>query len=156
MSANIEEILQVYGSIGEQVLKDALDKVSATHKTIQSIRSEVVSTETKDILRFIGREYIQLLEIGRKPTTKGPSPEMIEMLTDYARARGFDKPESAAWAIAKTINKEGDRTFRMGGRDVYSSELNKFVEELKKECSKSFAGFYLSSVKNTFNGANGT
>jgi len=154
MSANITQILQVYASIGEQVLRDALDKVSATHKTINSIRSEVTSTATEDRLQFIGRKYIEALETGRKPTSKGPSPEMIELLTEYAQARGMDNPKSAAWAIAKTINRDGDKTFRIGGRDVYSSELNKFVEELKGEISKTFAGFYLKEIKQAYGGSN--
>lgn len=147
MSASINELLTVYGAIGEQVLKDALDNVSATHKTVNSVRSQVTSTATKDTLQLLGREYINLLETGRKPTSKGPSQEMIDNLKDYARSLGFDDPDRAAWAIAKEINKKGDRTFRMGGRNVYSNELNKFVEELKVECKKTFVGSSLKFLK---------
>lgn len=150
MSANITQVLEVYGSIGEQLLKDALDQISATHRTVESIRHEVISTETSDTLQFIGRKYIQAVETGIRPTDKGPSSEMIELLTEYARARGMDKPESAAWAMAKTIQAKGDRTFRIGGRDVYSTELNKFVEELKEEIKKTFVGSYLTEIKQTF------
>ncbi len=152
MSANITQILEVYGSVGEQLLKDAVDQVSATHRTVQSIRHEVTSGETWDRVQWIGRKYIQALETGIRPTDKGPSSDMIEMLTEYARARGMDDPKSAAWAMAKTIQREGDRTFRIGGRDVYSSELNKFVEELKEEIKKTFVGSYLSEIKQTFKG----
>ena len=150
MSANITSVLTVYGSIGEQVLKDALDKVSATHKTVNSVRSEVTSTEKSDRLQLLAREFTELLETGRKPTSKGPSSEMIEFLTDYANARGMDNPKSAAWAIAKTINKEGDKTFRAGGRDVYTNVLNKFVEELKVECVKTFVGSTVNEIKQAF------
>lgn len=150
MSANITQVLEVYGSIGEQLLKDAIDQVSATHRTVQSIRYEVTSTDTTDRLTFIGRKYIEGLETGIKPTTKGPSSEMIELLTEYAQARGMENPKSAAWAMAKTIQKKGDRTFRIGGRDVYSSELNKFVEELKEEVKKTFKGNYLSEIRQAF------
>lgn len=152
MSASIEQILQVYGSIGEQLLKDAVDQVSATHRTVESIRHEVTSGDTWDRLQFIGRKYIQGLETGIRPTDKGPSSEMIELLTEYARARGMENPTSAAWAIAKTIQKQGDRTFRVGGRDVYSSELNKFVEELKAEITKTFVGNYVTEIKQAFKG----
>lgn len=150
MSANITQVLEVYGSIGAQLLKDAIDQVSATHRTVESIRYEVLSTDTSDTLQFIGRKYIQALETGIRPTDKGPSSEMIELLTEYARARGMEDPKSAAWAMAKTIQKQGDRTFRIGGRDVYSSELNKFVEDLKKEVTKTFSGTYLQEIKRTF------
>lgn len=150
MSADIQQVLEVYGSIGEQLLKDAIDQVSATHRTVQSIRHEVTSTDTYDRLTFIGRKYIEALETGVSPTSKGPSSEMIELLTEYAQARGMENPKSAAWAMAKTIQKKGDRTFRIGGRDVYSSELNKFVEELKEEVKKTFRGNYLSEIKQAF------
>lgn len=150
MFANIAQVLEVYGSVGTQLLKDAIDEVSATHRTIQSIRHEVTSTETIERLQFIGRKYIQALETGVSPTDKNPSPDMIELLTEYARARGMDNPKSAAWAMAKTIQKKGDKTFRIGGRDVYSSELNKFVEELKTEVTKTFVGNYVSEIKKAF------
>lgn len=150
MSAEITKLLTVYGSIGEQVLKDALDKVSATHKTVNSVRSQVVSTAQVDSLQLLAREFTELLEKGRGPTSKGPSPEMIEFLTDYAQARGMEDPKSAAWGMAKKMNKEGDRTFKAGGRDVYTNVLNKFVEELTAECSRVFAGVYLREVKQAF------
>lgn len=150
MSASITEILNNYGVLGVQVLKDAIQKVEATGKTAQSIRFEVESSDTKDRLLLIGRAFFELIEKGRRPTTKGPSPEMIEFLTDYARARGMENPESAAWAIAKTINKEGDKTYRSGGRLVYSPELTKFVEELTKVISQQFAKDYLTSVVGAF------
>jgi hypothetical protein len=150
MSASMQQVLEVYGSIGEQLLKDAIDQVSATHRTVQSIRFEVTSTDTTDRLTFIGRKYIEALETGVSPTSKGPSSEMIELLTEYAQARGMEDPKSAAWAMAKTIQAKGDRTFRIGGRDVYSSELNKFVEELKEEVKRTFVGNYISEIRQAF------
>lgn len=144
------QTLTVYGSIGEQVLKDAVDKVSATHKTVESIRSEVTETETTTRLQLLAREWFSLIEKGRKPTTKGPSPEMIKFLTEYAQARGMSKPENAAWAIAKTINKEGDRTHRAGGRLVYTPELDKFVKEVIGAITKEFTGFYVNEIKQAF------
>lgn len=150
------QLLTVYGSIGEQVLKDAVDKVSATHKTIESIRSEVVDSDTSTSLKLFAREWFSLIEKGRGPTDKGPSPEMIELLTDYAQARGMNDPKSAAWAIAKTINKRGDKTHREGGRLVYSPELDKFVKEVVEAVQKEFAGFYVKQIKQAFGGVNNT
>jgi len=151
--SKLTDILNQYGVIGVEVLKQAVATVEATGKTAQSIRYEVESSGTKDRLMLIGRAYFELIEKGRRPTTKGPSPEMIEFLTDYARARGMDKPKSAAWAIAKTINKEGDRTYRAGGRLVYSPELTKFVEDLTDVLAKEFSKGFLTSVKLAFNGS---
>lgn len=131
-------------------IKQALESVEATGKTIKSVGFEVKSEDKFDILRIYGRQFIELLESGRRPTSKNPSPEMIELLTDYARARGMDKPDKAAWGIAKKINKEGDKTYRSGGRIVYSEVLAKFVEELKEACKKEFLNGFRTEIKTSF------
>lgn len=150
MSANVTETLKEYGPIGVDVLKKALQQVEATGKTADSIRFEVESTQTTDRLMLIGRAFFELIEKGRRPTTKGPSSQMIDFLKDYARARGMDNPERAAWAIATKINKEGDETYRRGGRLVYSPDLLKFVEELKKVISSQVAKGYLTQAVGAF------
>lgn len=155
MSANFTDILKNYGVIGVEVLKQAIQSVEATGKTAQSIRYEVETTDKTDRLLLIGRAFFELIEKGRRPTDKGPSPEMIRFLTDYARARGMDDPESAAWGIAKKINKEGDKTYRAGGRVVYSPELTKFVEELTKVLTDQFKKDSIKLVVGAFkNGSN--
>jgi hypothetical protein len=123
--ADLSDILQQQAEKGVQVFRDALRKVRASGRTDQSVRAEVSDKGFK----ILSREFTDLLESGRRPTKKGPSPEMIERLTEYAQIRGMDKPESAAWGIAKKINKEGDRTFKKGGRDVYTKALDKFVDD---------------------------
>lgn len=149
---NITETLEQYGVIGVEVLKQAIAQVEATGKTSASLRYEVSSTDRKDVLLFYGRAYFDLIEKGIRPSGKNPSPEMINFLTDYARARGMDKPESAAWGIAKTILKEGDKTYRSGGRVVYSDDLVKFVEELKTVLSKQVSKGFLTEVVGAFKG----
>jgi len=122
----LSDVLKAQGTIGVDMLRQSISKVDATTKTKQSIRFE--SDEERII--FYGREFIELLNTGRKPTKKGPSSEMIDNLTEYAKARGFDNPESAAWAIAKTINKLGDKTHRKGGRDVYEGTVDKVADKI--------------------------
>lgn len=146
----IADTLEAYGPIGVQVLQDAIANIEASGKTAQSIHYEVVSTETKDTLYIYGRAYFDLIEKGIKPSGKNPSPEMIKFLTEYAKARGMDKPESAAWGIAKKILKEGDKTHQQGGRIVYSDDLDKFVQELKTYATKVFAKGFLTEVKGAF------
>lgn len=126
MSASIAPILKQQGELAVKALQSAISKVDATQKTKRSVRFE----SDDETLTIYGREFIDLLNKGRGPTKKGPSPEMIANLTEYAEARGFEKPGSAAWAIAKTINKLGDKTHRKGGRDVYEGELEKIVERI--------------------------
>jgi hypothetical protein len=147
----IEDVLQKYGPIGVEVVKMALEKVRATGKTIDSVGFFVDSDSHSYNLVIYAREFTQLLESGRRPTTKGPSPDMIKELTEYAKARGMDKPESAAWAIAITINKKGDATFRQGGRNVYSEELEKFVDELKLAIKKDFLNSWRLEIKKALN-----
>ena len=140
MSAKTQaEVLKTQGALAVQALQGAVAKVDATTKTKRSIRFE----SDEESLTIFGREFIELLNIGRKPTKKGPSPEMIANLTEYAEARGFDKPESAAWAIAKTINKLGDKTHRKGGRDVYEST----VEKVKENISNAVILFKMQEAK---------
>ena len=150
MSASAQNILNQYGPIGVEVLKSAISGIQASGKTAASLRYEVESSDTKDSIKLIGRKFFELIEKGIRPSGKNPPPEMIQMLTDYAKARGMDKPERAAWGIAKTILKKGDSTYRAGGRLVYSPELLKFVEELQEVLTKEFKDGYLTSIKQAF------
>lgn len=146
----IADTLEAYGPIGVEVLREAIASIEASGRTAQSIRYEVTSTDKVDRLTFYGRAYFQLIEKGIKPSGKNPSPDMIRFLTDYARARGMDNPESAAWGIAKKILKEGDKTYQQGGRIVYSDDMDKFVKELITYATKVFAKGYLTSVASAF------
>ena len=143
---SLESTLKTYGQIGVKVLRDAVAPLTANGKTLLSIRfeSDLLS------LRFYGRQFFELLEKGRRPTTKKPSPEMIANLTEYAEARGMENPKSAAWAIAKTLNKEGDKTFRAGGRVVYSGVMDTFAQDLKKSLAEDFKKTITLELKKTF------
>lgn len=146
----VADILKAYGPLGVDLLKQALQTVSATGKTVNSVRFEYKKEGTVDRLTFYAREFTKALETGIGPTTKGPSREMIESLTEYARARGMDKPESAAWAVAKVIQKEGDRTKKRGGRVVYSDVVNQLITDMKKELSKNFRLNFTQAIKGSF------
>lgn len=144
--------LQAYGQVGVALLQEALAEVEATGKTVESVRYVVESTNSKDRLQLLAREFTSLIEKGRGPTNKGPSSDMIAYLTDYARARGMDNPEKAAWTMAKSMNKKGDQTHQKGGRVVYSDDLSKFVEELKAAIAKIYAKQVLAEIKGAFKG----
>lgn len=146
----IPEILNGWGVIGTEKIKQDLTKVQATGKTVNSVRYEVEKKGTVDRLTFYAREWTKLIEEGRGPTTKGPSPEMIESLTEYARARGMDNPKSAAWAIAKKINKEGDKTKKQGGRIVYSGTVEKLADEITADVKKQFTTKFMQTIKGSF------
>lgn len=131
---SLASVLQTYGQIGVKVLQQAVAPLDATRKTFNSIRFE--STETN--LKFFARSFFELLEKGIKPSKKKPSRDMIESMTEYAKARGFENPEKAAWAISVKQLDKGDTTFRKGGRVVYSDDMQTFTKELAKELASDY------------------
>lgn len=148
--ATIPEILNAYGQIGVTRVKQLLETVRATGKTINSVKYEVTNSGTTSKLVIKARPFTSAIETGIRPTTKGVSKEMIDNLTEYAQARGMDNPKSAAWAIAKTIQRDGDKTYKKGGRDVYSSGVIELSEEIKKAVKKEYRIKMTSFIKNTF------
>lgn len=150
MSADVAKMLDAYGTLGVLRIQQALESVNATGKTIKSVTHAVESDDTSDTLHIYARQWIELLEKGRGPTSKNPSPDMIRLLTEYAKARGMDKPESAAWAMAKSMNKKGDKTYQQGGRIVYSQVVAKLVEELKGAVKKEVFKGFRARIKTAF------
>lgn len=146
----IPEILDAWGQVGVQALKSDLQKVRATGKTVDSVRYEVKKEGTVDRLTYYARQWTSKIEEGIGPTTKGPSREMIESLTEYAQARGMDNPKSAAWAIAKDIQKRGDKTKRSGGREVYSPTVLQLAKDIKKDVTKNFTTKFMQTIKGAF------
>jgi len=144
---------QKYGTVAVRIVQTALEQVRASGKTIQSVKSIISEDKGVDRFQVVARPYTNRIEKGIGPTTKGPSREMIKSLTEYAQARGMDKPESAAWGLAKKIQKEGDRTFKKGGRVVYSDDVDKLVDEMTNEIKKEVRIKFTRTIKNSFNGA---
>ncbi len=140
---SLNATLNTYGQIGVDLLRDAIEPLSATGKTAQSIRYEVKDNH----LLFYARGFFELLERGIKPSGKNPSPAMIAQLTEYAKARGFENPKSAAWAIAKKILSEGDKTHKRGGRVVYSDVVDQLMKEMAKDLSDNYKMDIINSFK---------
>jgi hypothetical protein len=148
----IENILNKYGQVGVQLLKNAISELRATGKTERSLRYEVEEEKGRTTLKIYGREFFKALETGRKPAEQSGPPGFPERLEEYMQARGFQSKVSKKgvkyWRIgdnwysgkslAYKINTQGDRTYRTGGRQVYSDDLSKFVEELKREVKDAF------------------
>jgi hypothetical protein len=146
---SLNSVLKTYGQIGTEVLKQAVAPHDATGKTQQSIRFVV----DEEKLIFIARSYFELIEKGIKPSTKTdvkPSKEMIEFMTEYARARGMENPKSAAWAISVNQLKKGDKTHRQGGRVVYSDVMETFSDDLRTSLAKDFGKSIIEQTKKAF------
>lgn len=148
-----------HGAQAVEALKLDVEKVSATGKTADSIRFEVVTVNFKTTLRIYGRKYFKALETGRGPRTSGQYQEYDISMYEYLQARGIgaDLPEKKRKQLAKfmayKINKEGDLTFKKGGRIVYSPTLTKLIAELKEALKRDFVK---TSIKSILNGNNGT
>lgn len=153
------ELLSKYGDIGIQMLQGLIPKV--TGKTAASLHKDV----TKDRLIIWGRPFFRALETGRSPRVKTQQGDFKQNLDEWLRAKGFETKKSKSgivyykigtqWFSAKSlawkINKTGDKTFRQGGKDVYFSQLEKFIEELnaevKKELTKKYTDFFYKQTK---------
>lgn len=134
-----QDLLKAYAVLYEQVMKSRLPSV--TGKTKASVSSEVRPN------RFLGyaRGYVHAIETGRGPRKSGTYSEFDQGLEDWLKAKGFPTKKSKTttyyklgdqWFSAKSlawkINAKGDKTYRTGGKEVYSDALDKFVEELSQ------------------------
>lgn len=153
---SIEATLHKYGQLGVQALKQAVQKVSATGDTADSIHYEVKSTEDTDTLRLLGRAYFKAIETGRGPREGSTDEGFKDNMLAYMKARGIGsdldekKRENLAKFLVYKINKEGDKTYKQGGRIVYTPALNKLVEELKRELTRDFQQQTIKEIRGLF------
>lgn len=122
----------------------------ATGKSSESIYSLISESGGIYTIEVNAKPFFAVLETGRKPTPdKKPSREMVESIKEWTNAKGI--PESAAWAIAVNINKNGTKLWQQGGRkDIYSNETESFTKEVLEALSKEIQGDFFEHVKQTF------
>lgn len=157
----ITKVLNDYGIIGVQLLVNAIRPLSATGKTEDSIGYQVKSTDNSDTLILFARQAFSTLETGRGPRKSSQDGGFKNEMLEYMKARGIGadlddkKRENLARFLVLRINREGDETYKKGGRQVYSNDLEKFVDELKEALRKDFVLSYRTAIKAAFN-VNGT
>jgi len=129
----LTEVLDQQGKLGVEMIRSAVSKYSATNKTADSIRYE--SNDTK--LQIFGRAFIEGMETGRGPRKSSTDGGFKDEMLEYMKARGIGsdldakKRANLAKFLVLKINREGDRLYKAGGgRDVYSSALSEFIEQL--------------------------
>jgi hypothetical protein len=151
---SFKEILTAIGSIGVHALKDDVDRVTATGKTAASIRFEVEEKDGVSRLRIFARKFFRALETGRGPRRSNTESGFTDGMLEYVRARmGLSGKEAERMAnfLRWRINKEGDETFKRGGRVVYSPTLEQIKDEAKQVAKKEFKSFFFSEIKQAFN-----
>jgi hypothetical protein len=145
----IRNTLTRYGNLGVEGLKNDVQKVSATGKTAESIRYEVQYKDQQWALTFIGRSFFKALETGRGPRTSDEDHNFKSNMLEYMKARGIGadldekKREALARYLVLKINREGDSTYKKGGRIVYSATLSKLVDELINALKKDVVNQYI-------------
>jgi hypothetical protein len=154
---NITKTLNEYGAGAVQALKNDVSRISATGDTADSIRYEVKSDDDSDKLTIFGRAFFSTIESGRGPRQSSTDHGFKDKMLDYMKAKGIGanltekKREQLAKFLVYRINKEGDKTFKQGGRIVYSPTLDKLVAELRKELTKDFVQFSLNEIRKATN-----
>lgn len=106
---------------------------------------------------YIGRKFFSTLETGRGPRKSEEYQEYDKYMLRYMKARGIGqdltpkKQEQLARFMAYKINKEGDETFKKGGRVVYSPVLDKIVKDVTEEVTEQYKRSTITRLKNAFN-----
>lgn len=153
VSKQLVNRLTEFGKLGVLALRTDVQKVSATGKTADSIRFEIsVDADGSVHLRILGRAFFSTLETGRGPRKSSEYGQFDLSLLEYMKARGIgaDLPEKKRAALAKyialKINREGDETYKKGGRIVYSQTIAKLVSEIKRAIIQDFKKFFIREI----------
>jgi hypothetical protein len=154
---SITTTLTKFGKRGVHEIKADVARVSATGESAKSVRYEVISDDDTDRLRIVARPYFSTIETGRGPRKSNQDGGFKDKMLDYMKRKGIgaDLTEKKRAQLAKflvyRINKEGDKTYKSGGRTIYSDGLLKLVEDLKKELAKDFLKDTTAKIKGFFN-----
>lgn len=128
-----EEIFASRGKEGIEAIKENLSQngLNASGKTKDSLRME----SDKGSVTIFARDFFEALETGSKPSTKNPSPDMVESIKEWKDMRGIDAP---AYARAKSILKKGSRLWRAGGRtDIFTNVADQMTKDIADDLVKS-------------------
>jgi len=139
----LKDVLNSYAPKGLEVIKQSIQKVSVTGKTLSSLKYIIDNLNFR--LTYYGRGFMEALEKGRGPRKQSTDGGFKDNLEDWLKAKGFQSRKSKSgkvyyeignqWFTSKSlawkINKEGDKQFRSGTtKDVYTKEINEFKDEL--------------------------
>jgi|GEM_PF-4594089 len=151
----VVRVLNEYGELGVTMLEQSVARLDATGKTKKSIGYQLLyKDQKKATLILYGREFFETLETGRGPRKSSTYGGFDNSMLEYMQARGIGsdlsdkKRKQLARFLTLKINREGDKTFKAGGRVVYSDKLDKFVDELTKAVSDQLVKNYTTTIYN--------
>lgn len=159
------ELTQTIMTYGAQKYVQIMQSVlpSVTGKTKASIRAEVLPNRFKGY----ARGFIHAIETGRGPRKSATYSEYDQNLESWMKTKGFETKQSKSgntyykignsWftpkSLAWKINAKGDKTFRSGGKEVYSDKLDALINELMGMVEKQKLQEYRKAFVNQLNGA---
>lgn len=151
----LAQVLKDQGEIGVAVIKAAINVYSATGKSADSVRYE----STHNTLQIFARGFIEAMETGRGPRQSSQDGGFKDSMLEYMKAKGIGdelsekKRQQLARFLVLKINREGDTLWNKGGgRDVYSSVLDKFVEQLTAAVAKDQLTIFQEAVSKSLKG----
>lgn len=149
------EILNENGEAMVLKLRELISPKSATGKTVQSVTYKVFVDEDKSRLLLWSRPYLETLETGRGPRHSSQYEGFDQNILEWMKARGIDKGsekknQQFARFLTLRINRDGDRTYQMGGRELFSKQLDEMVNAMQKELIDNFENLYIKEVTDIF------
>jgi hypothetical protein len=151
------DTLITYGRAGVIALKESIASLRGTGNTEKSIRFEVTNEKGILHLTFYARQFFSTIETGRGPrksnTPSGYQDEMYKYM--IAKGIGSDLPEKKRKELARflvwKINKEGDETFKKGGRVVYTPVVNRIKNEVKRAVAEEYIHAAITRIRHVTN-----
>ena len=154
---NLEATLNQFGIIGVKAIQNVLRPLSATGGTVKSVHFEVKIKNTIYSLIFYGRKFFNAIETGRGPRKSSEYQGYDKSMLEYMNARGIamDKTPKEREHIARymtlQINREGDKTYKSGGRVVFTPTIEKLEKEITEQITQDFIQASITRIKNGFN-----
>ena len=147
---------RAFGPVVVEAVKQAISVVSVSGKSAEKVRFEVKSpTKEVDRLTIFGPGYI---ETGRGPRKSSEESGFEDNLYEWIQAKfpGISPVQQKKLSkfLRWKINKEGDKTYKEGGRQVYSQVLTKATDDIKRAVVKEYRINFSKFVKNAFHGSN--
>ena len=156
---SLKSVLNTYGQIGVQIMKQAVAPYRASGQTEDSISYKVEAVLNSDQLGlfFYARDFITTLETGRGPRKNSQQSDFKDNIEDWMRIRGIGsglnekKFKQLARFLTYKINRDGDKLFQKGGRDLFSNDLQKLLTvDLPKEIAKDTSIAIAGNIKKQF------
>lgn len=145
----ITNLLEKFGSETVNIIRTNITNAgqNASGQTSEEIKSEIINDNR---VQVSAPSYVYTLETGRKPG-KQPALSPIKKWIETGKPNIQSSIDSAAWAIAKSIAKNGTLLFQQGGRkdiitpifnpsrfqrlenEIADLALNKMVSQIKTQ-----------------------